>query len=347
MNEYYLLLLPLLLLFCIRVTTTAIIQTGHCQPLPLSTLCVQDIWNTTLLPNIRGQTDPLMISKELNDYLPLVHSECSNAIVIFLCSVYLPYCTNTNKKSNEIIVLQPCRHVCQYVKGQCESLYIRHGLSWPAHLECDDFPVTQPCFNVTELEDITIPSYLLTAILQYNGLQPDTLTTPKPSTLASHSNAPQETSVIITPSSSSSSSSLNIIPITSIPTSSSNTLIYTSTISIASLLELYTINNDYSTLYSSREMNGKFIQLLILLFHSFHNYSGFHYYYHNYHNSLIASCSSEDHTTMISVDSDLLSYPMATVTMTTTERPSSSFINMPLSLSILIVYGVVLIILYV
>ncbi len=227
-----------------------IITEGSCEPLPLvpsTTLCQDLEWSNTSLPNLRGQTNPQDINSELNDFLPLVKTQCSNATVVFLCSVYLPYCSSTNK-SGEIVVLMPCREVCEHVLGGCQWLF-QSPLSWPSHLDCQNFPTTQPCFTVPGLENVNIPSHLLTDSsnslyqIQHDRTTNTILTTAMPNTILSTDipNTILSTNTIST-------TSQYMISSMSIPSS------------LISSMELYTTSNDSSVNTSNIINNGKLIE---------------------------------------------------------------------------------------
>ena len=131
-----------------------------CQPITNATMCFNMNWNYTSLPNARDHSDQQEASGELNHFLPLIRQQCSNAIVHFLCSVYIPYCTNVGENigSSTSLTLDPCREVCEYVRKGCEPFYHNYStLSWPPHLMCERFPVAQPCFNITDIESVHIP----------------------------------------------------------------------------------------------------------------------------------------------------------------------------------------------
>ena len=59
-----------------------------------------------------------------------------NAFVHFLCSLYAPFC---DPERSDIRV-PPYRELCEYVRVGCEPPVIQFGLSWPPHLECNQYP---------------------------------------------------------------------------------------------------------------------------------------------------------------------------------------------------------------
>ena len=132
------------------------IKPRTCEALTAVTMCVE-VYDNASFPNVRGHSTQMEANNELNQFLPLVQGNCSNAIVHFLCSIYAPLC---QVESPEIITL-PCRELCEYVLNGCEEPLQKFGLSWPPHLNCDNFPTnassrTDFCPNV--LEAVKIPS---------------------------------------------------------------------------------------------------------------------------------------------------------------------------------------------
>ena len=212
------------------------ITQGSCEPLPSTTFCHDIEWSNTSLPNVRGQSNPQCINSELNHFLPLVQTQCSNATVVFLCSVYLPYCSNTNKLG-EIVVLMPCRDVCERVLGGCQWLFQNNSLSWPPHLDCQNFPTAQPCFTVPGLESVVnIPSHLLTdSSNSLYQIQHDRTTSPTaiPNTIL-----------------------LTAMPNTILSTAIPNTISTTSHYPLSSSMVLYTTSNDSSANYTSNIINN-------------------------------------------------------------------------------------------
>ena len=148
---------------------------GACQPINTSMcLNIHDNWNYTFLPNIRGHTTQDRANIELNDFLPLIRSNCSDLLVKFLCAVYVPFCTET--PSEEAFVVLPCRELCEQARNGCEPLLIANGFMWPDHLFCDLYPITQPCLDILdEISTNTVTntqhsSNVLPSDILYTGL---------------------------------------------------------------------------------------------------------------------------------------------------------------------------------
>ena len=96
-------------------------------------------------PNFRNGTEEDEIDSELNTYLILYSTGCSNALVHFLCAYYKPFCVNTVGPRSAPIAfrLPPCRELCLYVRSSCEPalMSLEERARWPNHLDCDQFPL--------------------------------------------------------------------------------------------------------------------------------------------------------------------------------------------------------------
>ena len=110
-------------------------------------------------PNFRGHDSPADANCELNDFIPLVNTGCSNAIVHLLCAVYAPFCYVDEKQETK---LHPCIELCQYVRNGCESVLKYYGLDWPPHLDCDNSDIYKSSSELTYCPDdpctLVIPS---------------------------------------------------------------------------------------------------------------------------------------------------------------------------------------------
>ena len=63
-------------------------------------------YNSTVYPNFAGDKSPEAAENSLSKFYPLLSTQCSRFVEIFLCSVYSSACT-------EFGVVPPCMELCQ------------------------------------------------------------------------------------------------------------------------------------------------------------------------------------------------------------------------------------------
>ena len=138
------------------MTVEPITPLKTCQPITLAIpTCINVGWCNTSFPNLRSHQTQAEAYEELEDFDPLIRARCSNKIVHFLCAIYAPACLYTGSSSPGAIVVKPCRSLCEYVRNDCEPVLNNVGHTWPAHLNCDNFPYTSDCLDADD--DIDIP----------------------------------------------------------------------------------------------------------------------------------------------------------------------------------------------
>ena len=166
----YLVMTPLpFLSIIIIIVINFRLQRGHTNPiipslgpvLPIDDDACVDISNIPFcsnlnypkahFPNFRGHDSPADANCELNDFIPLVNTGCSNAIVHLLCAVYAPFCYVNEKHVTS--KLHPCIELCQYVRNGCESVLNNYGLDWPPHLDCDNSDIYKSSSELTYCKD--------------------------------------------------------------------------------------------------------------------------------------------------------------------------------------------------
>ncbi len=65
----------------------------QCVPIQDVDVCSNIEYVNGSLPNYRNQDDLAVVNSELENFIPLIRRQCSNAIVHLLCSIYVPFCT--------------------------------------------------------------------------------------------------------------------------------------------------------------------------------------------------------------------------------------------------------------
>ena len=106
---------------------------GKCQVLTIP-LCQKLPYNMTMFPNLVHHKTQGEAALEVHQFYPLVLTNCSSYLTLFLCSLYAPICTILNRP------LPPCRGLCNRVKNGCLPLLQKFGFSWPESMACKKFP---------------------------------------------------------------------------------------------------------------------------------------------------------------------------------------------------------------
>lgn len=89
----------------------------------------------TSFPNFLNQTVYEQVNDELNQYTPLIETNCSPFIKMFLCSLYVPIC-----KPGVGMKIPPCRSLCEKSREGCEVLLNAAHIKWPDSMRCELFP---------------------------------------------------------------------------------------------------------------------------------------------------------------------------------------------------------------
>ncbi|KAK9888105.1 hypothetical protein WA026_000380 [Henosepilachna vigintioctopunctata] len=106
-----------------------------CEPIRIE-LCSGLGYNMTGMPNLGGNEQQKEADYTLESFSPLIQYGCSSQLKLFLCSVYVPMCTE--KVANPI---GPCRGLCESVRSRCYPVLKGFGFPWPDALNCSRFPV--------------------------------------------------------------------------------------------------------------------------------------------------------------------------------------------------------------
>ncbi|XP_048519848.1 frizzled-4 [Dendroctonus ponderosae] len=124
------------LFFCLVLTeNTSGEPLRTCEPIGVE-LCMGLGYNMTGMPNLGGNDAQQDADYSLKSFTPLIQYGCSQQLKLFLCSVYVPMCTE--KVPNPI---GPCRGLCESVRSRCYPVLQGFGFPWPDALNCSRFPV--------------------------------------------------------------------------------------------------------------------------------------------------------------------------------------------------------------
>ncbi|XP_056297695.1 frizzled-4 [Pseudoliparis swirei] len=105
-----------------------------CDPIRIA-LCRGLGYNVTRMPNLVGNVLQADAELQLTTFTPLIQYGCSSQLKFFLCSVYVPMCTDKVP-----IPIGPCGSMCLSVKRKCLPVLHEFGFIWPEVLNCSHFP---------------------------------------------------------------------------------------------------------------------------------------------------------------------------------------------------------------
>lgn len=88
-------------------------------------------------PLSAGQDNQIEAEARIQDFLPLVQTNCSPLLKFFLCSLYAPMCTEL---VGETLTIPACKSMCLQVKAKCEPLLQTFNFEWPEMLACEKLP---------------------------------------------------------------------------------------------------------------------------------------------------------------------------------------------------------------
>lgn len=105
-----------------------------CDPIRIE-MCKGLGYNVTGMPNLVGHDLQQDAELQLQTFTPLIQYGCSQQLKFFLCSVYVPMCTE-----KVIDPIGPCRPMCLSVQRRCQPVLHEFGFPWPVALNCSKFP---------------------------------------------------------------------------------------------------------------------------------------------------------------------------------------------------------------
>lgn len=105
-----------------------------CDPIRIS-MCQGLGYNVTKMPNLVGNVLQSDAELQLTTFTPLIQYGCSSQLKFFLCSVYVPMCTDKVP-----IPIGPCGSMCLSVKRKCLPVLNEFGFIWPEEFNCSRFP---------------------------------------------------------------------------------------------------------------------------------------------------------------------------------------------------------------
>jgi len=117
---------------CHGMEGTGIVRS--CSPIETD-MCQGLGYNVTGMPNVVRHTSLQDAVLALRTFKPLIQYGCSSNIRFFLCSAYLPMCTEKVMQP-----IGPCRPLCEKVKAKCKPVLEDFGFPWPEALNCSQFP---------------------------------------------------------------------------------------------------------------------------------------------------------------------------------------------------------------
>lgn len=128
------------------------VKVRNCEPINVP-MCQQILgYNVTASPNLVGHETQSEASDQLKTFQPLLQYGCSRRLLFFLCSTYVPMCT---EKVHQLI--GPCRPLCESVRSKCEPVLNQFGFPWLPILNCTRFPprndANNMCMDGPEVDD--------------------------------------------------------------------------------------------------------------------------------------------------------------------------------------------------
>ena len=113
--------------------------TEKCEPVTVPMCMTQKTaqdnswkYNQTIFPNVLSHIDQQEAQIALLVFLPLLKVGCSDSLLEFLCSVYVPRCISAKP-------ILPSLSLCKKAREGCSPVVEKFGFLWPEYLNCDRF----------------------------------------------------------------------------------------------------------------------------------------------------------------------------------------------------------------
>ena len=110
------------------------VKVRDCEPIRFKE-CQGLGYNYTGMPNMVNIETQVDAQLQYETFKPLIQYRCSSRLRFFLCSVYVPMCTE-----KVLEPIGPCRPLCESVRRACNPILEQFSYSWPALLDCANFP---------------------------------------------------------------------------------------------------------------------------------------------------------------------------------------------------------------
>ncbi|XP_076249896.1 frizzled-10-A-like [Rhynchophorus ferrugineus] len=100
-----------------------------------SSLCRNLGYNSTLMRNSMYPNNQINADIMLRKYELLLNNKCSKYIRLFICSVFVPMCSEHVPGP-----IRPCKGLCEKAKDDCKESLTLLGIQWPQELDCLGLP---------------------------------------------------------------------------------------------------------------------------------------------------------------------------------------------------------------
>ena len=107
----------------------------QCEPIKIPQ-CRAMPYNMTKMPNLLYHNRQENAKLAFEQFEILLEQNCSDVLLFFLCSIYVPICTIAFQQDP----IPPCKGVCEKARAGCEPLMNAYNVSWPEALDCSRLP---------------------------------------------------------------------------------------------------------------------------------------------------------------------------------------------------------------